>query len=298
MPEYLITPLSDKPEYKKEVIELIERSFEYASDQKFETDFHLLFNDKNHQNCFLILDQSSKQLIGHIGTKPRFFHVESKKIKTVFIGGIAIKENYRGRGVFKSAFKTILEALKNDYEYAFLWSENPNIYRQYGFQEIETLEININNPEHTEQSLKEIGFEKTKLQFISENKLSEIKKLYKEEINLKFISPSRSDQIWNEVINTSSIDLFIKNDSSGSLSAYCMVGKGQDMKGFIHEYASTDTKTIYEIKQISGLFYHDKNALSQIPVAYGMKLADSDDVKKFLVEIKNKGLYIPGVDSI
>ena len=294
----MITTLIEKPELKTEVIQLIEQSFEYEVGQNFETDFHLLINDKNHHNCYLILDEASKELIGHIGTKPRLFDIGSNEMKAIFIGGIAIKPKYRGMGIFRSAFHKLLNKLESDYEYAFLWSENSDIYRSFGFEEIETLEININNPENTEKKLKSIGFKKTKLHTISVEKLSEIKTLYNNEIHNKFISPSRNKHIWEEVINTHSIDLFIKENPSGSLLAYCLVGKGQDMNGFIHEYASKDKEVIDKIKQFSGLFYHDKKTENQIPVAFGKRLSNSNRVNQFLLEIKKKGLYIPGADSI
>ena len=91
MTNLTITTLEKNPEFLKQALALIEKSFEYGVSSTFATDFFSLINPKNHHHCYLLL--RDEKLIGHIGLKSKIFIHQHYETQIAFLGGIAIAEN-------------------------------------------------------------------------------------------------------------------------------------------------------------------------------------------------------------
>jgi len=58
--------LAKSPELYKEVIKLIEYSFNYPENHNFDNDFYTLMNPSNHDHCHILINEE-KQVVAHIG---------------------------------------------------------------------------------------------------------------------------------------------------------------------------------------------------------------------------------------
>ena len=67
------------------------------------------------------------ELIGHIGCKPKL-QIKNQKISCAFLGGIALEQKYRGKGISKN-LRTNPHNLSRTYEYAILWSDQLDLYK-------------------------------------------------------------------------------------------------------------------------------------------------------------------------
>lgn len=294
-----IKRLSDQPKLYKKVINLIEESYSYEQINSFEIDFYPLINKSNWKNCYVILDQTSNELLGHIGTKPRFIVFSNENIDCIFLGGIAIKKEFQGKGIFKSAFSHLLDALKSKYSYAFLWSDKIELYKKFNFSPISYsyLKINLNQ---TSKTLLNLNYQQKSFKELASSEKRQIRKLFKENIEKVYVTPKRTDKIWNEVEEISSIDLFIKYKNN-QISSYCLLGKGQDYQNIIHEFVCSEAEdfSINKIENISIIYpqsIHDSNSENHlIPTALYKNFCNGDKLEKFLATNK---FFISGADSI
>lgn len=120
------TNLEKSPQYIEQTKVLIESSFGYSSNHSFAVDFYPLFNPSNFKHCHILIDNN--QVIAHIGIKQRIL----KGHKLTMYGGIAISEKYRGKGIFKDFFNSIVTMYSNCALH-LLWSDKLDLYKKFGF---------------------------------------------------------------------------------------------------------------------------------------------------------------------
>lgn len=256
-----IHTLEEKPEYKKQTISLLEEAFHYNNENSIETDFNLLLNKVNDNNCFILLSES-KELIGHIGVLKRDIYINKKKYTLTFFGCIVISEKYRGKKLFRPFFQNILEKFA-DSSLHILWSDKNYIYNKFDFFEAGRIIQTSSN-----LSLNPIidGYEKTYFKKLSKLEFSQVKELYKNQWNTshnKFISPQRDLNEWELIKDIDSINLYIKK-MGNKISSYFCVNKGMDLSGVIHEYCSNEKNNHQEQELSEYCLWTPKESLLKI----------------------------------
>lgn len=224
------TNLAKNPEAYKEIISLIETSFAYQAPNKFEIDFYSLIFPENFANCHFIFDQEANKPVCHIGFTKKIIKKNNITTLAYFIGGIAVAEEYRGKGIFGTFFKKLIAKYENDCAFFLLWSEKNEMYEKYKFHEFGSVIQTGHSPISYYQSNR---FTKTKFNKLNKDQIKQIKNIYESKFN-NYITVKRENKDWNNVVNISSADLYIETHNN-SITDYFVVGKGQDLIDIIHE---------------------------------------------------------------
>jgi predicted GNAT family N-acyltransferase len=289
---FIISTLKDHPNFYEDVIKLIEKEFHYESNNHFEIDFALLMNKNNHANCFIMIDPEKNKLIGHTGFCKRFFCKKNITLSAILIGGIVTHEEYRGKKIFNTLFEKII-SLNQDAGLFILWSDIEGLYEKYSFTRagaiLETGDRDISLFDMTSE------FEKTQFNLISDQDFEQIIKLHHDHFLSSHFSLQRDRAHWEVIRKISSIDLYLER-SNEKIKSYFCVGKGQDLKEVIYEFASTDSKTL--IKKISPfkLWLNEHNS-SQFPnselqyLAF-IRIGNIETLNHFLKSISSNQLEI------
>jgi hypothetical protein len=299
---FKIITLQENPHYLDTMINLIEKLYGYDEKNSFAIDFYALINKENWRNCYLIISTNKKDkdvLIGHIGTKPRNLKIKNNLHKSIFIGGIAIAPKYQGKGIFKKAFSELLLKLKKKYQYAMLWSDKIDLYKKFGFEEISKCKLNYSKLP-TVKTLNTYGYQLSTFTNLPNHNKDEIRELYKINIENIYITPERTLLTWEDIKNTSSIQLYTKFNRN-NIIGYCLVGKGQDYEGIIHEFAVSTRypEELKSIKKLTSIWYdsNEKKTIDTIliPTALVLSMDNTQHLKKAL---NYQDLFISGADSI
>ena len=299
---YILEQLSNKPHLYTKLISEIENAYEYERKFSYDADFYPLMNKRNWDNCYLILEVNSNSkevLIGHIGSLPRKICDQKNIHSCIFIGGIYIKEQYRKKGIFKEMFKKFISKISSKYSYALLWSEYLSLYQTFGFKSLSSCRLRICQS-NTKKELLNRGYKQLDQNNLSSFMRNKIKSIYNLEISSKYITPKRENRDWNDLFQSSSINLFIKKDKE-EIVGYCLLGKGQDYQDIIHE--SAFKKQYHEeykyISSLSTIIYDAEIPVSDldilIPTALVLPLGNETDL---INACSSKPLFISGADSI
>ncbi len=74
-----------------------------------------------------------KELVGHLGIIPFDFVVNQINVRGAAIHGVCVKEKYRRKGIFTQLMNEALSTIKLQYDFAFLFTDQPELYKQFGF---------------------------------------------------------------------------------------------------------------------------------------------------------------------
>jgi len=205
--------LSDKPEKIEECLELITHSFNYPDDYSYKEDFALLVDQSNHGNCYFI--EQEGVVVATLFTLPRQLLYKDLQLPVLFLGGISVKDENRGGGLFRSLLETV-SLLNSNFALFLLWSDLSSLYEKFSFHEFGLIEEVRTNPS---QTLK------------PGNKANEnqLRALYND-LSEDFLIPQRSSKEWQLLLSSPSIE-FLQDETGSSY----FVGKGFDLQGICHE---------------------------------------------------------------
>lgn len=230
MDNFKIYSLEKKYEYLDRVISLIENSFQYSSKNSFAIDFAPLLSKRNLKNCYIIIDENTKKLAGHVGTLPRVIGNNISETKIVMIGGVAVDRNFRSLGLLKKLLTFIFSSEQNASLY-LLWSDKNKLYEKFDFYEYGEI-IQTNQRTFNPNDFPEFTCFKS-------SDLSLVEDLY---MNNDLISIKRDTNDWKDLQKIRSINLYISNNKK----EYFIMNKGQDLSGIIYEY-SCSKKTLEKL---------------------------------------------------
>ena len=239
MQDYLQTNLKDSPEYKKQTLELIEKSFHYNKSNSFEIDFAPLLTRDNLKNCHILVDEEFQVVISHIGVLKKDLQINATH-PIALIGGVCVHEDYRGTGLFSLFFNNVINKYSEQVALFTLWSDQTKLYSKFGFNLcIEQLQFNKKENAATG------GYQKTLFKNLSLTHKNQIKTLYIRDIQKKNNTLKRTNKDWDTIEKIDSSDLYIKLKSDVIVS-YFFINKGQDLTNTIHEIAGN-----YDIDEVT-----------------------------------------------
>ena len=236
----MISNLEQKPQLLTQVLNLIEECFEYGEGFSFLNDFFPLLNIENHANCWLLLHEETQELIGHIGAREVNLSVKDGSFPCVFLGGIAIKKQFQGKGLFKYFFNAILNNYETDHSMLCLWSNKPELYQRFGFELATTIEV-------TTGSRKTIDWKKnTSFNEFTEEEFKQIRTCY-ENFTEQFATIERTSDDWFNLQEMEALEIFT-HKTDNKIDAYFVRGKGFDLQNIAHEfgYANDEGKNFLE----------------------------------------------------
>ena len=224
----IITNLKENPQFKAETLLLIEKAFDYSSENSFEVDFYPLMSEVNSNNCYILVEENKVK--AHVGVLQKKILIEEKEFHFSMYGGIAVLEEERGKGYFKKIFNFILEKNKDSFIH-LLWSDQLELYEKFNFHPaVEQFEYHQDLNDATEYS--PIPFKN-----LSTDELKQMMKIYSNQGDLR---PAREMKDWEELQSITSTQLFLKRDDDNNIINYFFMNKGEDLNGVIIEVGSYD----------------------------------------------------------
>ncbi len=232
----LRTTLKESPSLWEETLQLIEKSFQYKSPNTFQEDFAPLMDPSNHHNCFIYTDENNK-VIAHIGMKDKILKINGHEHLICLLGGIAVDEERRGEGLFRSLMEDVISERRSDCAFFLLWSDQEKLYKKFGFS------LCGSQYEYPKSAGKEL-FEKTRYANLTPQDKGAIHYLFEKSFAQKYLTPTRLAGDWEQIAQINSADLFIKRDKQ-RIHSYFFMNKGQDLGGIIYEYGFLDDEATF-----------------------------------------------------
>lgn len=219
-----VKTLAEMPQKLNECIELIENSFDYDNQHTIKEDFNVLFEESNFENCYFLLEQD--EVVSTLFTLPRRLKFKDQSIPVLFIGGISVRDENRGAGIFRSFLETIL-LLNQDNALFLLWSDLSQLYEKFNFFEFGLIEeIDLRHED------------KDKLKHFTDRSIETIIQDY-QKLSQTLMIPERSEHEWHLLLQSKSIDIL--ESETGSIY---MVNKGMDLQNICHEYHPQNSSPI------------------------------------------------------
>lgn len=211
-----VKTLAENPNKMNECLLLIEESFNYDKNHSYKEDFALLTDSQNHENCYYL--EENEKVVATLFTLPRILTYKDSKLPCLFLGGISVKDENRGAGLFRTLLETIF-LLNPQYGLYFLWSDLAQLYEKFNFFEFGILR-EIDLTKENKQELKPFNSDHT----------PELVKSYLS-LSKNYLIPERSEHHWHLLLQNNSIDL-LEDDKKN----FYFVNKGMDLQEVCHEY--------------------------------------------------------------
>jgi len=280
-----LTNLAQSPVYYADTIKLIEKSFDYTSNNKFDIDFYPLMSKENHMNCHLLV--SDNKVIAHIGVLLKTITIDSKTFNIAMYGGIAVDETERGKGHFKNIFNQVLTKYKNNCVH-LLWSDHLEMYEKFNFYPaIEQFEYN--------DSLEDaLGFEPSTLKELSQIDIMSLHSIYSSQDDFRI---DRTIEDWKTLSHITSTQLYIKR-TDRRISNYFFMNKGEDLTGVVIEAGSFDD--FEEIKNFGIVWspeFLDFPYEGDILYAAVLKIGEESSFKDFIASYTDNEIRILNISD-
>lgn len=286
-----VSNLKESPNYRSELISLIESAYNYQNENSFEVDFYPLIKVSNAENNILLIKTSTKELIGHIGITNRDLCFNKNNYPVILLGGIVINSKFQKKGYFSLLMKEVLTKY-NDNLFFLLWSDLNLLYEKFGFVEA-GIQVHSGNKNFVPLDY----IKQTKLNLLSSQHQNDIRELHKKEYN-HYFTFAREEKEWENINQITSIDVFytIKDNS---INSYLFKGKGEDLNNIIHESAGPLRK------------YNLNNEFIQwLPSNYGLgecdkvsflalfKINNTKLLNNLIKEISNNNISITNIEDL
>ncbi len=264
-----VKTLKDSPQKTSECVELIEQAFGYDNQYSYKDDFSPLFHEHNLENCFFI--EEDDQVTATLLTLPKILEYKDQKLPVLFIGGIGVRDEKRGAGLFRSLLETVI-LLNGSYALFLLWSDLSDLYEKFSFYEFGNIEENdLSDTQPIELS-----------KFPPEE-LETIIKSY-QELSQTSLVPHRTPEDWHDLFQSHSI----KHLTDGQGHFY-FLNKGMDLQGVCHERHPINSP---DLEGYANWNYFPKNP-EQISRYMGfIRLGNLEMLSDFIEKTSNKRLFI------
>lgn len=237
-----LSTLAARPALQEQVIALIEEAFNYTPPYKFGEDFYPLFAENAAHNHLIM---QGEELLGHVGVRLVTLTYQTKTLPVAMLGGIALKEKFRGQGIFKKAFLQILKLYEPLVACFLLWSDQAELYAKFGFGQAGSV---LQLGEKTDL-LSWLGQHQWRPYFPAETHFDDligqnIKTFYQAQVQ-STLAINRTAHDWDVISQIKSAQFLVHptNPSTTAapsaalpaIDAYLVLGKGFDLPHVVHE---------------------------------------------------------------
>lgn len=220
--------LKEKPQLFTPTIKLIESNFGYEPHFHYEKDFAPLMHENNFEHCHLSLSEND-DVIGHVGVLLRKVTVLESEFTFAILGGIAVNENFQGKGYFKELIQHVIQTYESQVSCFILWSDLHDMYKKFGFSLCGAQFVLSGG------APKVVDIEKTLYSKLSDTDKKQIQTLYKDGFQTHYLSLNRTSDDWKKIELIDSANLFIQREGS-EIQGYFFQNKGMDLHNIIYEY--------------------------------------------------------------
>jgi len=264
-----VKTLKESPEKLNECVELIELAFGYQNGHSYKEDFSPLFHEHNLENCYFL--EEDDQVIATLLTLPKELEYKDNRLPVLFLGGIGVKDEKQGAGLFRSLLETIL-LLNPQYALYLLWSDLSQLYEKFNFHEFGLVAEN----DLSDQTPKEI--EKFPPEY-----LEIIIKSY-QDLSQNYLLPHRTPEDWHDLFQSHSIDHITDHNHH-----FYFVNKGMDLQGVCHERHPINAPDISGFSNWN--YFPDESCPISRYMGF-LRLGNLEILSDFIEKTSNKRLFI------
>ncbi len=191
-----------------------------------EDEYPTALNPSNRNNSRVII--INDKVISHAVVKPYVVKTPQLVVKVAAIGSVVTDENFRGHGYSTKVIEDCIElSKKQDCILAILWTDIFDFYRRLGFELVgNEIKIEITKP------LLNLG--NTTFKVIKGPQIDPqlLLNLY----NKHTVTSYRTVIDIQKLIRIPNSNIYTSWNDEGKMVAYAIEGKGEDLKGYIHEW--------------------------------------------------------------
>lgn len=211
-----------------ELISFLSNNLRQGIDWSIADEYPTALAPSNLHNMRIITEGS--QILSHAVLKPLIVKTPLAIFKVGAIGSVVTNESYRNQGLSQKILHSCLNlAVEQKCDITILWSDLHDFYRKMNF-ELAGSELHI--------QLREISRDlPNKWNFSNSTQISaeSLLRVY----NLHSIQTLRTVEDFKRYLKIPNSQVYTAWDPQGSLSAYAIMGKGADLKGYIHEWGGS-----------------------------------------------------------
>ncbi|RLA65247.1 MAG: hypothetical protein DRQ88_02895 [Epsilonproteobacteria bacterium] len=278
------TTLSSFPHLFKETYTLIENSLNYPQSESFSVDFYPIMNPQNFNNNHILFNHETNEVMAHIGINFREIINGDHKLSVALIGGVAVKEAYRGQGLLNKLLNNLLKKYEQKVALFILWSDLIELYKKFGFYPAGCF------LDSKSEGLVPTKFIKTKFNALDSHDLDRVKGIYSDVLCHKYFTFKRSNDDWEKIKKINSTDLYLSRDEKGEIENYFCMNKGGDLKGVVHEIGylkNGHQKVLNDLKSLR-LWTPTLGAVGDLKYLGLFKIGNINFLKEFL-KIRSNG---------
>lgn len=264
-----ITTLKQSPNFYDQCIKLIEKSFGYQNENKFDIDFYPLMQQNNHHNCFLIIENNL--VVAHIGVLIKEIIINNKNHILNFYGAIAVADSMRGKGLFKKLFKEVLSKNQNC-SLHLLWSNKIELYKKFSFYPA------ILQFEYPKTNNHNKSFIKSNYHLLNYQEQQQIQNLYHNDFEYRI---KRTSNDWDNISKITSTDLYIKKINN-NIENYFFMNKGADLTNVIHEYGFINENELSQMQSYGKIWTCNQFKIKDLVSQYSSLIAVGKNFKEFI----------------
>lgn len=223
----------------EELVGRISEAFHYPPGAKVSRDFPLLYSSNNFQR--LIAAGEGGKMEAHAGFYPSILKVENIGIRVAGIGGVFTDPKAQGKGyASKLVEECCARAKKEGAALAFLWTDKHEFYRRLGFELVGrqwSIHLSLSRADVLEDLARKDGSRRA-FDFREGADTSFLLKSFSLFENYTIGNKRRIDE-HNAYLTSKGCRVFGAWEGE-NLAAYCVLGKGLDLEGYVHEWAGDE----------------------------------------------------------
>lgn len=204
-------------------------------------EYPLAFDEKNRGNIRIISD--GQEILSHAVLKPTLIKTPYHLFKVGFLGSVVTSEKHRGNGYSKEVINSCLEASDaQGCDFTILWTNLFDFYSKLGFEVAGSevaLQMNAKFSPKENDGIKILNTPNVSPQALL--------RIYNKH-SLRTLRTEQDVSRYLKIPNSSVYTAW--NKATNELEAYCIVGKGADFGGFIHEWGGKVSSLLTLTKHI------------------------------------------------
>ncbi|MFP5520114.1 MAG: GNAT family N-acetyltransferase [Bdellovibrionia bacterium] len=226
-------PRSPNLQELPQVVDFLNKKLRAESQWPITAEYPTALNLQNIHNMRIISD--GERVLSHAVLKPLIVKSPQVIFKVGAIGSVVTDPDHQGKGLSSSLIQDCLDlAQKQSCDIAILWTNLYDFYRRFGF-ELSGTEISVVFEEN-------FPAPDSSLRYSTDAKISPaaIHRLYSQHT----VGSIRSPEDTKKYLSIPNTQVYTAWEPNGTLAAYAIEGKGEDLTGYIHEWGGNVSKLL------------------------------------------------------
>ncbi len=226
----------------KQIDQFLTETLRPGSQWNLAEEYPLAFSEKNRANIRFI--ENEDKVLAHAVMQPSLIRTHYHLFKVGLIGSVVTDPDNQGKGYSKQIIKSCLDACQEqNCDFSILWTDLFNFYSKFGF-EIAGSEIAL----QIDSKFKPENMADVRIMDTPKVSPQALLKVYNQH-NLKTVRQLSDIEKYLKIPNSKIYTAW--NKKTQALEAYCVMGKGADFQGYIHEWGGKVSALMSLLRKMS-----------------------------------------------